>query len=128
MDIFAPVFIGALVVAPFVALAIAASAWGSDSRPGIRDDHTRPVHPEASMLGLTAYLATDRVAERLREAGLERLAPELNQADAPAPPAAWRRQLGRSAHDLSRAFAGLADRLDPRERPMPTRSRRVSAD
>jgi len=128
MDISTPLILGALVVAPFVVLGLAAGAWGSDSRPSVGDDHTRPVQPEASMLGLTAFLASDRVADRLREAETRRLATNLNPTHAPATPAAWRRRLGRSAHDLSRTFAGLADRLDPGERPVPRRPRRVSAD
>ena len=44
MDIVAPLVIAALFVAVVGALGLAALAWGADSRPGVADDHARPLN------------------------------------------------------------------------------------
>ena len=44
MDIFAPLVIAAIFAAIVGALGFAAFAWGADSRPGVADDHARPLN------------------------------------------------------------------------------------
>ena len=44
MEIFAPLIVAALIVASLGALGLAARAWGVDSRPGMADDHARPLN------------------------------------------------------------------------------------
>jgi hypothetical protein len=44
MDIFAPLVIAGLFAAVVGALGLAAFAWGADSRPGVADDHARPLN------------------------------------------------------------------------------------
>jgi hypothetical protein len=44
MDILPPLVIAAIFVAIVGALGLAASAWGADSRPGMADDHARPLN------------------------------------------------------------------------------------
>ena len=44
MDIFAPLVIAAIFAAIVGGLGLAAFAWGADSRPGVADDHARPLN------------------------------------------------------------------------------------
>jgi len=44
MEIFAPLVIAAFFAAGLGALGLAARAWGADSRPGVTDDHARPLN------------------------------------------------------------------------------------
>ena len=44
MDIFAPLVIAAIFAGIVGALGLAAFAWGTDSRPGMADDHARPLN------------------------------------------------------------------------------------
>ena len=44
MDIVAPLVIAALIAGILGALGLAAFAWGVDSRPGVGDDHARPLN------------------------------------------------------------------------------------
>ncbi len=44
MDIFAPLVIVALIAGILAVLGLAAIAWGADSRPGVADDHARPLN------------------------------------------------------------------------------------
>jgi hypothetical protein len=41
MDVLAPLVTVALIGGALIALGLAASAWGVDSRPTVTDDHTR---------------------------------------------------------------------------------------
>jgi hypothetical protein len=41
---FAPLVIAGLLAAVLGALGLAAFAWGADSRPGVADDHARPLN------------------------------------------------------------------------------------
>ena len=43
MDIFAPLIVAAFIAGGLGALGLAARAWGVDSRPGVTDDHARPL-------------------------------------------------------------------------------------